>query len=447
LISYKAVYSLQVASLLSLPPHLNGFSGWRISVLFEEIQLSTTETASADIDLLTFAHGAHFFGVICLEGTENTEAEPTTGESDDLLGSESRGEQPSYSSASAVLDINSGRERWPPFDLEAVGESPTLYPPSYNYQSGSQHGVLEPIHHNYDNENVNIFADTNADPFELDSGELRPHWLPTAPRVGAAIGIIYLVTSPAYGDPLHAGELRVGVILEAKFRGRGLARKAVCLAIQKAFKDPICQRVQAVIPDGWGKDRALNLFTHMNFGHEGIRRRAFFNPFIQEYKDVTYMGLLCTDWALQQTSQGRVSAPKSLWDELFLRHQREREELLRWDDRRLKRTISTETVRATINAAESGVETETESESDAESISSPLKKRKLQIATARTMHRDSWDTCNLLSSEEESDVEDFVRAGSTSKRSPSPASSESSAVSVPLSDFTDGSVDWDMLDD
>lgn len=45
-----------------------------LSALFEEIQLSTSETASADIDLLSFAHGAHFFGVICIKGLE---PEPT----------------------------------------------------------------------------------------------------------------------------------------------------------------------------------------------------------------------------------------------------------------------------------------------------------------------------------------------------------------------------------
>lgn len=162
------------------------------------------------------------------------------------------------------------------------------------------------------------------------------------------------------------------------------------------------------------------------------------------------MGLLCTDWALQQTSKSQMSAPKSLWDELFLRHQREREELLRWDDKRLKRTISTETIRETPNVVESRVETGTESESDAESVSRPLKNRKLASATARAMHRDSWDAFNVSNSESESDAEDFVQAGSTSRRSPSPASSESSAVSVPLTDLTDltdGSVDWDMLDD
>jgi hypothetical protein len=47
-------------------------------------------------------------------------------------------------------------------------------------------------------------------------------------------------------------------------------------------------------------------------------------------------------------SESRLkSAPKNLWDEMFARHAREREELLRWEDRRQiwKRASSTETVR------------------------------------------------------------------------------------------------------
>lgn len=40
------------------------------------------------------------------------------------------------------------------------------------------------------------------------------------------------------------------------------------------------------------------------------------------------------------------TAPKSLWDEMFERHQREREELLRWDESRIKKkTASMETIR------------------------------------------------------------------------------------------------------
>lgn len=83
-----------------------------------------------------------------------------------------------------------------------------------------------------------------------------------------------------------------------------------------------------------------------NFAHEGTRRRSYFSPMEHEWKDVTYMSILDTDWVMRDTHVSR-SAPKSLWDALFARHQREREELLRWEARAsLKRTSSTGTIRA-----------------------------------------------------------------------------------------------------
>lgn len=88
-------------------------------------------------------------------------------------------------------------------------------------------------------------------------------------------------------------------------------------------------------------------------GHEGVRLRGFRSPYDFEFKDVTYLGLLATDYVLRSFLGGGPSrtytgAPKSLWDELFTRHQREREELLRWEERQerqLKRTSSMETIR------------------------------------------------------------------------------------------------------
>jgi hypothetical protein len=67
------------------------------------------------------------------------------------------------------------------------------------------------------------------------------------------------------------------------------------------------------------------------------------------WKDATYLGMLDTEWLMRSYFK---PAPKSLWDEMFLRHTREREELLDWDETRskLKRTSSMETLR---NAAPS----------------------------------------------------------------------------------------------
>jgi hypothetical protein len=53
--------------------------------------------------------------------------------------------------------------------------------------------------------------------------------------------------------------------------------------------------------------------------------------------------MLDTEWMMRTYFK---PAPKSLWDEMFARHDRERLALLQWEDSRtLKRTMSCETVR------------------------------------------------------------------------------------------------------
>lgn len=66
------------------------------------------------------------------------------------------------------------------------------------------------------------------------------------------------------------------------------------------------------------------------------------------WKDVTYLAVLETDWLMRAYLK---PAPRSIWDELFLRHAREREELLMWDNnkQKLKRTSSMETVRVLLD--------------------------------------------------------------------------------------------------
>ncbi|KAG6853330.1 hypothetical protein C0991_005207 [Blastosporella zonata] len=153
-----------------------------------------------------------------------------------------------------------------------------------------------------------------------------------------AIGFVYLVDLATFtDDPLRAGELNIGIILDPAHRGKGYARQAIDMVLDHAFLTGRCHRVQAILPDHVAKDRAICLFTQLRFDHEGTRRRAFYSPIEHVYKDVTYMGLLDTDWLLRNTEGVRARmaarpAPKSVWDELFARHQREREELLNWQD-------------------------------------------------------------------------------------------------------------------
>ncbi|KAG6907696.1 hypothetical protein DXG01_007752 [Tephrocybe rancida] len=156
------------------------------------------------------------------------------------------------------------------------------------------------------------------------------HW-----SMDEAIGLVYLMDLNAFAeDPLREGELNIGIALKPKYWGKGYAHQVISAVLAEAFSTGQCHRVQAILPDHIAKERAICLFTQMMFDHEGTRRRAFYSPMERVYKDVTYMGMLDTDWILR-SSCGADSrpAPKTLWDELFVRHQREREELMNWQEK------------------------------------------------------------------------------------------------------------------
>jgi hypothetical protein len=65
------------------------------------------------------------------------------------------------------------------------------------------------------------------------------------------------------------------------------------------------------------------------------------------------MAILDMDWVMRETRVFK-SAPKSVWDALFARHQQEREDLLRWEAKTtLERTSSMTTVRGKLDTARS----------------------------------------------------------------------------------------------
>lgn len=72
------------------------------------------------------------------------------------------------------------------------------------------------------------------------------------------------------------------------------------------------------------------------FTHEGTRRKTFFSPLMQEWKDVTYAALLDTDWTVRDSM---AVAPPTLWDEMFARQEKERTALLHWQTRKRLDTI------------------------------------------------------------------------------------------------------------
>lgn len=161
------------------------------------------------------------------------------------------------------------------------------------------------------------------------------------------IGLVYLTAAPAQNA---AQEANVGIIISECHRCKGYAREALELALRWAFEDLKFHRVQGAFMNDAQKDRAMRLFVGQGFTHEGTRRRSVLKPerggVVGVWKDVTYFAMLDTEWALRGVLKPRETVP-TLWDEMFARHTREREEMVKWDEKhnRIRRVSSTETLR------------------------------------------------------------------------------------------------------
>ncbi|KAJ7096688.1 hypothetical protein B0H15DRAFT_826047 [Mycena belliarum] len=266
---------------------------------------------------------------------------------------------------------------------------------------------------------------------------------PYAVKIGSyqqPIGLIYLATTPLVPSPLdQVGELNLGIILSPEHRGKGYAREAIQLAVKYAFDVRHCHRIQASLLPSSSKDCMVSLLTRMRFGHEGTKRSAFFNPMTAEWQDVTTLALLDTSWAMRRFIK---AAPKSLWDELFLRHERERDELLRWEEthHRLKRpmTSSMETLHATPLSLDG------DPDSDAASSTYASKGKRRALSGNQDLYdeptSDADSGCNdRVFLQRASDAES-QRSGASS-----PALSDASFESIPRS-VTTTSSDWDMFE-
>lgn len=164
---------------------------------------------------------------------------------------------------------------------------------------------------------------------------------------GEAIGLVYVTAAPAQSA---AQEANVGIIISESHRRKGYACEAVELALKWAFEDLKFHRIQAALMDDAQRDRAMRLFVGQGFRHEGTRRRSVLKPerrgVVGVWKDVTYLAMLDTEWALRNMLKHKGPVP-TLWDEMFARHAREREEMVKWDEKhnRVRKVSSTETLR------------------------------------------------------------------------------------------------------
>ncbi|EGO29403.1 hypothetical protein SERLADRAFT_445226, partial [Serpula lacrymans var. lacrymans S7.9] len=192
---------------------------------------------------------------------------------------------------------------------------------------------------------------TNADRHDLDYSAW-PLENERATNLSTPQSLIGLVYMKAGLSNVPAGEVDIGVVIDPEHRRCGYAGQAVVLMLNWAFEELRFHRVQAAIVDTVDKEAVHMLFTSLGFQHEGIRRRSVYLPPGEEraegWCDVTYLAMLDTEWILRSYIR---DTPRTVWDELLVRHSREREELVKWDEkrRRLRKTASTETIKRTEN--------------------------------------------------------------------------------------------------
>jgi GNAT superfamily N-acetyltransferase len=104
-----------------------------------------------------------------------------------------------------------------------------------------------------------------------DYGDIwKPEWKQTSALLNSIpdsnhvpIGLVYLAASQNFGDPLHVGELSMGIIIKEEYRGKGYGREVVQRVARIAFDEAKCHRLQAILLGRVALDRALSLFTKM----------------------------------------------------------------------------------------------------------------------------------------------------------------------------------------
>ncbi|KAI0338395.1 hypothetical protein BDW22DRAFT_1338054, partial [Trametopsis cervina] len=174
-----------------------------------------------------------------------------------------------------------------------------------------------------------------------------------------AVGVIYLKSSSL------PGTFDIGLSVVPEERGNGWGPHAVRIITKWAFEELHCHRIQARVVESNShlRDAAIGMFVRMGFNIEGRSSRGLFCPThpldnypegtTGEWRDVTNLALLDTDWVMYSpVADKTTSFIKSRWDALFAKEERERAELLRFEEHEMQRkqenrmrTSSTEAVR------------------------------------------------------------------------------------------------------
>jgi hypothetical protein len=94
-----------------------------------------------------------------------------------------------------------------------------------------------------------------------DASAFKPLLIdPPSPK-STPIGIIYLASSQNVDDPMHRGQLNIGIYVAPKYIEEPGVVRAVKKVVNEAFHDPNCHRLQAIIVDHMTKINTLEFYT------------------------------------------------------------------------------------------------------------------------------------------------------------------------------------------
>jgi hypothetical protein len=92
-----------------------------------------------------------------------------------------------------------------------------------------------------------------------DASAFKPLFID--PPKSTPIGIIYLASSQNVDDPMHRGQLNIGIYVAPKYIAEQGVVQAIKKVVNEAFHDSNCLRLQAIIVDHMTKINTLELYT------------------------------------------------------------------------------------------------------------------------------------------------------------------------------------------
>lgn len=227
--------------------------------LFEQSQMVTVETANPMLDLISFAQDCTEFWVIDVENAGLAFAR-------DLQGDAQEG-----------LSFTNSLGLFPSDPLGSIEPTPAD-PPKHSPKP--DHTTTRPLDANALVKRQQQFSSYSDSPFPLSSATKTGATLqycglkPSPPPLCAGYdfrhssdtslaGFIYLLPSSTCPDALHFQEYNIGIILLPEWRNRGVAVRALHLAIDIAFSRLNVHRIQAQLIDCHKSIQGLGLFTRM----------------------------------------------------------------------------------------------------------------------------------------------------------------------------------------